>query len=251
MMHDDIDRLIDDELDGANDPATSARLRERLAADRDARDRFDELKRVRRALEAVPAVDPPADLRDAIMSVVHSEARRPAQPAASSWSVRFADAMRHSFTLRAAPAFALGALVAAIGVAGWSRLPVTGPLSGTIAPAPAVEPLRLETADAVVTVAPRADGLAIETRSDATVDLELTFDPILGGPAGIDWTELDAASIELSPGRLHLTLNQGNTGFLVPWHGSGAVRSPVRVTFRTPSGTTQGALELGSEFSGR
>ncbi len=251
MMHDDLDRAIDDELDGVNDPATSARLRERLAADHDARERFDEMKRVRLALEAVPAIDPPAELRASIMTAVHSEPRRTAVAAPSSWTQRFADAMRHSLTLRAAPAFALGALVAAIGLAGWSRLPVSGPVSGTIAPATVAEPLRLETADAAVTLAPRADGLAIETRADAPVDLELTFDPIHGGPAGIDWTELDAASIELSPGRLQLTLNQGNTGFLVPWHGSGAAASPVRVTFRTPAGTTQGALEMGSAVPGR
>lgn len=256
MMDEKLERAMDDELEGTNAPEASAWLREQLARDPESRVRFEELRRVRDGLERIPTVEVPAGLRATVMAAVHAEPRRGANAGRAGLGAWLNEALRVSFSLRAAPAFALGALIAVAGFVAYSRLPVEPglPVSGTMAPpaGAAAEPLRLAVGATEVTLAWQPGArLALYTRAAEPVEIELSWDVTAGGPAGVEWKQQDSAAIELAPGRLVLRQREGSTGYLVPWFGTGAGSSAVRVTIRTTGGTSEGTLAEGSGNTGR
>lgn len=62
--------LMNGEIDGTNDAASSAELEERLSADADARAEFESLRALSRRLNAVPAVEPPPHLVHRIIAAI-------------------------------------------------------------------------------------------------------------------------------------------------------------------------------------
>jgi hypothetical protein len=104
--------LMQAELDGANTPADSARLRALLESSTDARERFAGLQRVHAALARLPLAEPPDSLRATVLQAVLP---RPAPPGRANPGARPQPRFGGSWLwpgLRLAGAFALGALVA-------------------------------------------------------------------------------------------------------------------------------------------
>jgi hypothetical protein len=112
LRPDDLE-LMQAELDGANEPADSARLRALLAASPAAREHYSQLQRVHAALARLPETEPPESLRANVLRAVapppaESDRARATRPprvgGVSGWRPG----------LRFAGAFALGALAATL-----------------------------------------------------------------------------------------------------------------------------------------
>jgi hypothetical protein len=104
--------LMQAELDGANTPAESARLRALLESSPDARERFAALQRVHAALASLPQVTPPESLRETVLRAVapatHEQMARTTRSKAASGASWWRPG------LRLAGAFALGAVAATV-----------------------------------------------------------------------------------------------------------------------------------------
>jgi hypothetical protein len=132
--------LMQAELDDANDPADSARLRALLAASPSAREQYAQLQRVHAALARLPETAPPESLRANVLRAVApppaeavvAHATRPPRVVGTPWwrpGLRFAGA----FALGAAAATLLGLLLQPDN--GLSSSDVTDYV-GTLAPRP-------------------------------------------------------------------------------------------------------------------
>lgn len=109
--------LMQAELDGANEPADSARLRALLDASPSAREHYAQLQRVHSALGSMPEAMPPESLREGVLRAVAPrraggvarDGRPPGVASAAWWrpGLRFAGA----FTLGAVAATLLGLLM--------------------------------------------------------------------------------------------------------------------------------------------
>jgi hypothetical protein len=139
--------LIHAEIDGELDAQQRAELARRLLADPAARGERDELHRVCAALEAIPQVDPPAELRDSILAALPQRrlpTRTPGHVSRDAWM----SAHRWRYAAMLAGVVAAGAIVfqtvrgpgpagteaagtMATGVLDKAQL--DGPISGTVA----------------------------------------------------------------------------------------------------------------------
>jgi hypothetical protein len=144
--------LMQAELDGTNDPDTSARLRARLESSPDAREHFAKLQRVHAALTGLPQATPPLSLRANILravaplpsAAVVARATRRSRVVSGSWwqpGLRFAGA----FALGAVAATLIGLLVQPdYGLSGGDVTDYVGTLAPRPGSAPAVDDSRFK-----------------------------------------------------------------------------------------------------------
>jgi hypothetical protein len=76
MIPEEIDELMNRELDGENSPDESAKLREILSSDPDARHAFNQLRGFYGKLSRIPPVDPPPALFSSVMKALPQAAVR-------------------------------------------------------------------------------------------------------------------------------------------------------------------------------
>jgi hypothetical protein len=126
------ENLLHRVIDGEATREETRRLEEALRLDPTARERYEELKRLQRAIDSVPRVDPPAGLLQAVMNVVRPRARAE-KPRATTWEVlRAAFGRRPGLGLGLA--FAAGILLTALasGLAELGPWPRGGAASATM-----------------------------------------------------------------------------------------------------------------------
>jgi anti-sigma factor RsiW len=137
MIADKYIELIHRELDGANTPAESARLKAYFAANPAAQQFYEELTEMSGMLKEVRAVEPPAHLQQVIMNMLPPN--RYAAPAKASWLTALREWLETKFNFKYAYAFAGGLT---FGIVMYALLLQTtfqpadlSKLSGTMAPA--------------------------------------------------------------------------------------------------------------------
>jgi anti-sigma factor RsiW len=81
MIDKTLETLINETIDGTASPEDSARLQAALAADDEARAFFEDLQRLDGLLNAVPVVDPPAEVKKGILRRIDRTAARAPAPA--------------------------------------------------------------------------------------------------------------------------------------------------------------------------
>ncbi|HEY6014850.1 MAG TPA: hypothetical protein VIU37_12615 [Candidatus Limnocylindrales bacterium] len=113
-MSDTLDDLIQRALEGEASPTERARLEARMASDPSARGRWDELSRTFEALRAARPVEPPAGMRDEVLSAIRGAA--PAWAPASARAGRTAPAKPIALSRRPALPWLRFALPAAAGL---------------------------------------------------------------------------------------------------------------------------------------
>lgn len=106
MLDSETRELIHQEIDGANSPEASRRLKAILKTHPEARELYEELASMGKLLEQMEAVEPPATLKPSIMASVRR--RQTPQPARTPWFRRSISLLQKSATPRYALAFAFG-----------------------------------------------------------------------------------------------------------------------------------------------
>lgn len=240
-MNDALDDLIQRALEGDVSADERAGLDVRLAADPQARGRYDELSRAFEALGSVPLAEPPAGMRDEVMRAVRGAA--PAWAAASARAghavpaaPRPRSAGRPAFAwLRIALPLAAGVAAALVLLANWQGSPWgTGGdrVSGTMSGLTSTDALRLgEGANAVlVRWGPSRTGFELRVQTGAapvrvvletpTAGATLRLAPVVPVPAARVEATLPANAVSVAEGtapgpratiRVRVTLPDGGT----------------------------------------
>jgi anti-sigma factor RsiW len=250
MTHDDLDRRIQDELDGVATAEESAELRRRLEASPAARARFDEMKAVFRMLDRVETVEPPPALKERVILGL------PPAPAPSRRGVLGA-AFRRRGGLGWGYSFAAGlaAGVLVVILANGVQRPGSSEeakYSGSMAPlagrdAAIVDEVRLELDGNAATAETRSAGADVLVRIESAApdgDLVVGYDP--GAFVLQSFHQSDAASgpVELDPGRIHVR-NAGQARFDFTLRPAGSGRPPLQVSIQSGDRVVTRALQLG------
>ncbi len=211
-MNDEIERLIQDALDGVATPEQESRLREILATDPEARQRQREVAAVFHALEGVKTAEAP-DLRGRVLSAIGREAQAGATRSSWTGSLRRAFARRPGLAL--AYAFGAGAVVSALALAfatgaltrgGRASLPVSATMVSPTSSAHAHREVTVGGAT-VVLESRRLPGAAeVLVASGAAPDARITleYDAAALRVSALDWGRPGAGRASLEPGRIHL-----------------------------------------------
>jgi len=245
MTHEAFDELAHAALDGTATPEQRTALETQLASDPRVRERWLDLQTAHGALEQVRAVEPPLDLKPAIMRAVYAEQR----------SAPFAGAsgrLGRALGLRLASAFALGALAAVLiwplvtgDRTGYGNLPASGamvPRPG----APTIDRLSLAAGSATMTIElvaiPQGVAARIDVHGGGNAEIVLEHDAKIVSEAV---TEIEARSLgaAFTPGKVHLELVDDTRCTILLGGVKGSIR-PMRVTLRAGGMTSTG--ELGS-----
>jgi len=251
MTHDTFDELAHAALDGTATPQQRTALDARVSSDPAARERWLDLETANRALKQVRPVEPPLDLKPAIMRAIHAE-RRAALTSGEASGVR--ERLGRALGLRLASAFAVGAVA---GVLIW---PLVGgnrsgygnlATSGTMMPEPGsatIDRLSLAAGTATLTIElvamPHGVGARIEARAGGDAEIVLEHDATLKAKSLRD-IEAQPLRAAFAPGQVGLEF-AGEMRCTVLLEGAHASARPVRVTLRAGGMTSTGELGQGS-----
>ena len=253
MNDNELDRLIQDELEGLATPEAAERLRAILARDPRARARHGEMASVFRALREAKRESAPAEIREGVLAAIAagheagaSRLGRPAavtstrrRPTGLGWAVPFLAGAVVGGLVIALGYPHLGAGPGALGPSGRTGLPVTGTLPPPEAP---VAPRQI--ARAVLPVEARPVGGALQLRFAAPPGarvMTIEFDAGTLAPLELRWGRPGRGRAAIEPGRVRLELTEGDLGVLVlaPLRAGEAT---IRVTTQGDAGTAQGTL---------
>jgi hypothetical protein len=205
--------LIQREIDGVNSERESAALREYLTQDSEAFELYTELAKMAQVLERTEEVDPPAELRSAILSRVESRGRSSHPPLAGRGFLGLRPTgfvvLRYAAVL--AVGVLLGIVVAQLVPSSKFRLN-TSDVSGTMAPQASVgtsKQLRLDgerlTGSVFLNESPPRVTLTFDLRAGDPVQLVVDFDGDQIGFAGFARATDDTVSLESARDRITLT----------------------------------------------
>jgi len=245
MIDKELEDLMHRELDGETTPAESARLRELLAANSEARTGQEELNALARTLGAVVPVEPdPAWKQELLVSLrEHAGQARSEAPSRSSRTV--VRPLRSWFAWRTASVFAAG-LAAGIVV----MLAIGDRWPGVDGSSVPGAMLRIDRLDAIATIDDRPLGLEgvrgrvrtralphavladIEIASDQPVEIRLSFDPEALSPQG--WVQgiPDRGQIALQSGEVRIT-HRGENRYVVALHETRGAPAELHVQVRS------------------
>jgi hypothetical protein len=259
----ELERLMNDQLDGVATPQDSERLSKVLETREDARAAYRKLGAVFSALSRVEMEDPPSDLKQNALRAIR---QRAGQEAGTGWVDSFLAVLRGRPALRYAYSFAGGA---ALGVLAFAL--VTGNLltksgldpssfTGAMVPPPGAAsykqvgskdfPLhggrvRVETFSGKEGIAAR-----ITVRAPKGTDLVLSFPPDGWSATGV---RQDSSGNEVMLGfdRLSVRIQQfGESQYLLYLARRGPAGSPLRIAIHSPDGFVHSELETGARRSG-
>jgi hypothetical protein len=250
MTHDDLDRRIQDELDGVATAEESAELRRRLEASPAARARFDEMKAVFRMLDRVETVEAPPALKErVILGLPHAPA--PSRRGVLGGAFRRRGGLGWGYSFAAG--LAAGVLVVIL--ANGAQRPGSSEdakYSGSMAPLAArdaaiVDEVRLELDGNTATAATRSAGADVLVRIDSTTpngDLLVEYDP--GAFVLQSYHQSGAASgpVELDRGRVHIR-NAGQARFDFNLRAAGSGRPPLQVSIQSGDRVVARTLQAG------
>jgi len=254
MTNPELIRIMNEKLDGIASPEDSERLRLALETSGEARDAYRKLGGVFQALEQVPMVEPPPDLK---VNVVRAIRGLQSVPVRSGWLESFRAAFRKRPAFRLAYTFAAGAacgviaLVLLRGDFSGSTRPSSSVTSGAMMPPDAgrmtpVDRRELHWASGTVTARTleSAGGLVAQIECAAPVGTQIVLDY---GPsfsaAGLRQEKGAANDVSIVPGRLSIrVLGAGESGYLLYLTPQAGAASSVRIDVRTAGGALGGAL---------
>jgi anti-sigma factor RsiW len=250
MTHDDLDRRIQDELDGVATAGDSAELRRRLEASPAARARFEEMKAVFRMLDRVETVEPPPTLKERVILGL------PPAPMPSRRGV-LGGAFRRRGGLGWGYSFAAGlaAGVLVVILANGAQRPGSSEdakYSGSMAPLAArdaaiVDQVRLELDGNAATVETRSAGADVLVRIESATpdgDLLVGYDPGAFVLQSFQRSGASTGPVELDAGRIHIR-NAGQARFDFTLRPAGSGRPPLQVSIQSGDRVVTRALQLG------
>jgi hypothetical protein len=238
-----LDRLMNQELDGANSPAEQATLREALESDHEARERYDGLRAAHELLRRAEGPAPGPDFKDGVLAAVRRSAR-PAVPQHFSWRLSALGPLRLKYALFFGLGLCLGLLILVVFKnraieAGYDARQ----LVGTIAEAQALRPagdLRFD--QGVVSQDLRlryGDGcLVAEVQGSATRDIDfvLTFDKDRLSFDALRQTKGDRGGVSIEPGRLEVR-TAGSHGYVLVFALKGGL--PLALHYQVDAAGTE------------
>ncbi len=249
MNRNELDRLIQDELEGLATPEARERLRQILAGSEEARSRREELAAVFQALDQVVRERAPVEIEEGVLAAIAADhetaaARRSRTDTARAARPRWAGPGWAAPFLAGAVAGGLViALVAGpLGLRGRTGLPVSGTLPPPEAEAPRTGVPGLSR-DGLPAVRQVAGGVQVRFAAPrgAGSELTLAYDPQALAPLALRWARAGNHRATLEPGLVRLELAEGDQGVLTlaPLRAGDAA---IRFTTRGVSGTVQGTL---------
>jgi hypothetical protein len=253
MSEAELDRIMDDVLDGVATSEQAAWLDKKLAGDPQARSRFERRKELFGLLGRGHAmVEAPADLAPAVMREIRAGSRpAKARPGLPSW-------LHETFGRRRGIgwAYAVGAAAALVALAVMTRMDRNAlgskgwlPVTGTMAPAgpgesgAPVNQARIEAGSSHAGIELFRQGevllVRIETHSTKPLGVELEYDPaavsaaLFDGPHGLEFRQASPGVIQYSPSgdvmaRVRLTpLAKSDTQVRVTLESEGVISRAV------------------------
>jgi hypothetical protein len=204
-----LDRLMNQELDGANGPAERETLRAALETSREARDRYESLRAAHELLRGAEGPAPGPDFAKGVLTAVRRNAR-PAAPERLSWRPAAFGPLRLKYALFFGLGLSLGLLILVV----FKTRPVDAgldarQLAGTVAEARSLRPagvLHVEeggiSRDLILFY---GDGcLVAKLQGNATAGVVLTFDRDRLSFDALRRTQGDQGSVIIAPGRLQV-----------------------------------------------
>ena len=245
MIDKETEDLMHRELDGETTPAESARLRELLANDAEARTGQEELNALARTLGAVSPVEPDPAWKQELLVSLREQAWRARSEAKVRSSGTGVQPIRSWFAWRTAAVFAAGlAAGVVVMLAIGDRWPG---VDGSSVPGAM---LRIDRLDAIATIDDRPlrlDGVSgrvrtrglpqavlvdIEIASSQPVEIRLSFDPETLSPQG--WVQgiPDRGQIALQSGEVRI-IHQGENRYVVALHETRGAPAEIHVQVRS------------------
>jgi hypothetical protein len=235
-----LDRLMNQELDGANGPAEREALRQALDADADARGRFEEMRAAHELLRGLEAPAPGPEFKRGVLSALRTTAH-PASPARSPRLAFFPGALRLKYTLFFGLGLGLGLLILVVFK---GRTSLTGlesrQLMGTVAESRVLRPAgEVKFEQGAVRQEIRlsyGDGcLVVDVRGAAGsgLDTVLTFDRERLSFDALRRTAGDEGGVTIAPGRFGVHVS-GTHGYVLVFAAMGGL--PLSLRYRVEEG---------------
>lgn len=263
MKDREMERLMNEQLDGTATPEDAERLNRALESREDVRAEYKKLGGVFAVLSQVGMEDPPVELKQGVLRAIRE---RESAPAREGWLEAIASVFRGRPAFRYAYSFAAGAALGVLAFAlltgnflarpGWD----SRSFSGAMIPPPDAAsyqhissrdfPLRVGRVQAE-TLSGRDGVLArITAQAPRGSEIIVSFDPgdwsaeaVRQNPAGNE--------VMLGFGRLSIRMQKlGESQYLLYLARRGPAGSPLRIAIHSPDGLVHGELETGAPRSG-
>jgi len=260
----ELERLMNDQLDGTATPEESERLSRALESREEVRSEYRKLGGVFAALSRIEIEDPPASLKEGILRGIRANDAE--EGAKQSWLDSILALVRGRAGFRYAYSFAAGA---ALGVLAFALL--SGNLAtragsdsrsftGTMAPFAAERSYQhigrrdfnLRDGRVLTETLAGPDGLLVRVDADTPVgsELVLSFDPADWSAVGVR-QQTTGNEVMLGMGRLSVRMQRiGQSQYLLYLARRGPAGSPLRIAIHSPDGYLQGELETRALRSG-
>ncbi|HTO91326.1 MAG TPA: hypothetical protein VMJ70_09360 [Candidatus Sulfotelmatobacter sp.] len=248
MIPTEYERLLQEALDGEATAAERERLAAWLATHPEGRARRAELQALFDSLGRTPPAETPSDLRGAVLAEIRAR-RTQAQPSPRP-AGRSPIGRRPLFAVLTP--FAMGLLAGVLGFAAFTgrfgRTPSPSTdVSGSMAPLEQTRgdalTLNQGTArlEAFLTEGEGTRRLGLRLTPEASVVVEITYDPAVTSVVALRSPEGADASVQLSPGLVRF--NPGTGGrFELELKATGSARAPLQLALVSPGGRAQGTL---------
>lgn len=255
MIEETWERMMQDELDGTNSPAESARLHAWLAGDEAGRARFTELRALFEALGRVGLAEAPAGIRESVVREIHSDAG--VRPRRAGWFADLEAAFRHHAALRYTYPLAAGGIAGILafsllstgsGPRDLTRLPVTGTMVPASPGESALSTERLELEGAVLTLETRRSAAGLDLRlaghSSRRMEIAVAYEGASVRPSGLSRLGPEARQVVLLPGRLQVE-GSGEIDYALHFEvEAGAPASSIRVSLRAGTERVQRDVQV-------
>ncbi|HYQ89683.1 MAG TPA: hypothetical protein VEU09_08660 [Candidatus Binatia bacterium] len=255
----ELERLMNDQLDGVATPEDSERLSRILESREDLRVQYRGLGGVFSALSRLDMEEPPASLKQGILRAIRSG--DVASPARESWLRSIPAFFRGRGGFRYGYSFAAGAALGVLAFAVISGNLMTRPgadsrpFTGTMAPQFSDGVYRhiqshdfvLRNGHVLAEVLSETEGLVVRITADVPLgsDVVVSFDPAAWG-AGAVRQDQAGNEVMLGSGRLSIRMQRlGQSQYLLYLARKGPAGSPIRIAIDSPDGSAQGELETG------
>jgi hypothetical protein len=256
MNDQELQRLMNDRLDGVLTPEESERLTRFLQSSEKAQGEYQKLGQVFSALRQAPLEEPPANLKQNVLREIRL--RTAAAPAREGWLGTIVSAFRVRPALRYAYSFAAGAALGVLAFAvisgnmmnrpGIDLSPVTGTM---MAPSEGVTYQRIASRDfklreghiSAETLLAKDQLLArLTLEAPPGTDVILEFDPAAWGAIAVRQATA-GNEVMLGSGRLSIRMQRlGQSQYLLYLARRGPAGSPLRILIHSPDETVHGGL---------
>lgn len=241
MTHDDLEKRIQDELDGVATAEERAELRRLLEASPEARARYDAMKAVFRVLDRVEVVEPPPALKErVILGLPPATAPRPTPWWRSAFQRKPSLGWGYSFSAGLASGLLVVVLASSSDNPMFARSTDPAKLSGSMVPlgsrdAAIVDETRLELDANTATIesrgADRDAFVRIETETPSA-DVLVGYDPGVFILQSFQQGGAASGQVDLEPGRIHIR-KAGSSRYEFVLRQIGDSQPPLQVSIQS------------------